>query len=329
MGKTILIVEDEPDIVKLIEYKLQRAGFETICAYDGISGEKQAQEHLPDLIILDLMLPELDGFEVCKSLKRDEKTANIPILMLTAREEELDRIFILSGLLACVLSFFLIFGISKVVTRPLRRLTSTAEKLSQGELDVLADASSNDEVGYLAHTFNRMAKRLQKQIRQLSEERDRLEAIFANMAEGIILLDEQFNIIFANLAIKDIFQIRGEISGQSLLEAIRNPDISKLLQKASFEKQTVLEELTAFTPLRKQLHVGIVPIIQDTQLEGASEFILVIHDISQLRKLERMRAEFVANVSHELRTPLTSIHGYAEPCSTAPWKMKITPDNLF
>ena len=92
MGKKILIVEDEPDIVKLVEYNLQQAGFETICAYDGMSAQKQAQEHLPDLIILDLMLPELDGFEVCKLLKRDEKTANIPILMLTAREEELDRI---------------------------------------------------------------------------------------------------------------------------------------------------------------------------------------------------------------------------------------------
>jgi len=92
VAKKILIVEDEPDIVKLIEYNLQRAGFETICAYDGMSGQKQAKEDLPDLIILDLMLPELDGFEVCKSLKRNEKTANIPILMLTAREEELDRI---------------------------------------------------------------------------------------------------------------------------------------------------------------------------------------------------------------------------------------------
>ena len=102
--------------------------------------------------------------------------------------------FIISGLLACALSFFLIFGISKAVTRPLRRLASTAEKLSQGELDARARANSNDEVGYLAHAFNRMAKRLQGQIQQLSEERDRLEMIFSSMVEGIILLNEQFNI---------------------------------------------------------------------------------------------------------------------------------------
>lgn len=92
MAKTILIAEDEPDIVKLIEYNLQQAGFETICVYDGMSAQNLAKEHLPDLIILDLMLPELDGLEVCKLLKRDEKTANIPIVMLTAREEEIDRI---------------------------------------------------------------------------------------------------------------------------------------------------------------------------------------------------------------------------------------------
>ena len=254
---------------------------------------------------------------VAVSVKKGERLAGVVRLSLALEDVKTTiakarRIFIISGLLACVLSFFLIFGISKAVTRPLRRLASNAEKLSQGELDARAEANSNDEVGYLAHAFNKMAKRLQSQIQQLSEERDRLEMIFSSMVEGIILLNEQFNIKFANPAIKNIFQIKGEIVGQSLLEAIRNPDISKLLQKASFEKQTVLEELTAFTPLRKQLHVGIVPIIQDTQVEGASEFVLVIHDVSQLRKLERMRAEFVANVSHELRTPLTSIQGYAE-----------------
>jgi DNA-binding response OmpR family regulator len=92
MAKTILTIDDEPDIVKLIEYNLQQAGFKTICAYDGVSAHEQAKKHLPDLIILDLMLPKLDGFEVCKLLKRDEETANIPILMLTAREEKIDRI---------------------------------------------------------------------------------------------------------------------------------------------------------------------------------------------------------------------------------------------
>ena len=75
----------------------------------------------------------------------------------------------------------------------------------------------------------------------------------------------------------------------------------------------MLEELAAFTPIQKTLDVCIVPIIkQDTPLEQVSEFVLVVHDVSQLRKLERMRAEFVANVTHELRTPLTSIQGYAE-----------------
>ena len=233
------------------------------------------------------------------------------------------RIVIISGLLACALSLFLIFGISKAVTRPLRRLASTAEKLSQGDFDARAELNSNDEVGYLGHTLNRMAKRLQRQIHQLSEERDRLEMIFSNMVEGIILLDEQFNIKFANSAIKDIFQIKGEITGQSLLETIRNPDINKTLQRTSQDRQVVLEELAAFTPIQKTLNVCIVPIInQDTPLEqaprsgiprrGTGEFVLVVHDVSQLRKLEQMRAEFVANVTHELRTPLTSIQGYAE-----------------
>ncbi len=96
MSETVLIVDDEPDVVDLLVYQLQRAGFKTITARDGHVGLDKARDALPALVVLDLMLPGLDGTEVCKRLRADPKTAGIPVIMLTAKAEEVDRIVGLS-----------------------------------------------------------------------------------------------------------------------------------------------------------------------------------------------------------------------------------------
>src|SRR5437879_3907391 len=92
MAETILIVDDEPDVLDLLAYNLQKAGFKTVAAHDGANALQKARDVLPALIVLDLMLPQLGGTEVCKRLKANPKTAHIPIIMLTAKAEEVDRI---------------------------------------------------------------------------------------------------------------------------------------------------------------------------------------------------------------------------------------------
>jgi two-component system phosphate regulon response regulator PhoB len=94
--ETILVIEDERDIVELIRYNLQREGFQVKAAYDGETGLHSVQRDLPDLILLDLMLPKLDGLEVCKRVKENERTAHIPIVMVTAKSEESDIVVGLS-----------------------------------------------------------------------------------------------------------------------------------------------------------------------------------------------------------------------------------------
>ena len=88
----ILVVDDEPDVLDLVSYNLGQAGFAVETAADGAEGLRKARSAAPDLILLDLMLPEMDGLEVCKLLRRDPKTSAIPIIMLTARAGEIDRI---------------------------------------------------------------------------------------------------------------------------------------------------------------------------------------------------------------------------------------------
>ena len=92
MKAKVLVVDDEPDALELIDYNLRGAGYQVFTAANGTRAMELAQRHLPDLIILDLMLPEIDGIEVCKILRRNTETQDIPIIMLTAKADEIDRV---------------------------------------------------------------------------------------------------------------------------------------------------------------------------------------------------------------------------------------------
>jgi two-component system phosphate regulon response regulator PhoB len=92
MPDTVLIVDDEPDVIDLLVYNLQKAGYRTATARDGATALQKARDEIPSLIVLDLMLPQMDGTEVCRHLKADPRTAHIPIIMLTAKAEEVDRV---------------------------------------------------------------------------------------------------------------------------------------------------------------------------------------------------------------------------------------------
>ena len=92
MQEKILIIEDEPDIVRMLEYNLKKEGFRVVSAPDGQAGLRQARKQCPDIILLDLMLPEIDGLEVCRALRQERDTAGIPVIMLTAKGRESDKV---------------------------------------------------------------------------------------------------------------------------------------------------------------------------------------------------------------------------------------------
>ena len=92
MARTILVVDDEAILVDTIAYNLEQAGYQVITAADGASALETARRTTPDLIILDIMLPEMDGLEVCRQLRRENNTATTPIMMLTAKGDEIDKV---------------------------------------------------------------------------------------------------------------------------------------------------------------------------------------------------------------------------------------------
>ena len=138
MKPKILIVDDEPDVVQLIEYNLKSAGYDVITATDGQDALQQARASSPDLIILDLMLPEVDGLDVCKILRRDAGTAGIPIVMLTAKASETDRVLGLE------------LGADDYVTKPFspRELVLRVKRLLRSE-STKQDNAERIEIGEL------------------------------------------------------------------------------------------------------------------------------------------------------------------------------------
>lgn len=136
----VLIIEDETNIAQTIRYNLEKEGFHVLTASDGAKGLKLAQMELPSLILLDLMLPEIDGLEVCKLLKRENKTRQIPVIILTAKSQETDKVVGLElgadDYLTKPFSMRELIARVKAVLRRTQPAESEQELLACGELQV-------------------------------------------------------------------------------------------------------------------------------------------------------------------------------------------------
>ena len=132
MRKKILVVDDEAEIVELVSFSLKQAGYSIGTAFNGMDAIKKARSLEPDLIVLDVMMPELDGFAVCEILRRDPATASIPIMMLTALSSELGRVAGLGS------------GASDFVTKPFspRLLVQRIEELLQKASNITQTVTS-------------------------------------------------------------------------------------------------------------------------------------------------------------------------------------------
>lgn len=169
---------------------------------------------------------------------------------------------------------------------------------------------SRDELEKLTYTLNKMARKLEEKVNEIEIKNQHLVTIFESMVEGIIVVDETNRIISVNTTIEKIFNIpRKDLEGKIFLEAIRNNDLFDIINKVLKKGALASRELSLVWPVQKIFQINASPVFKKGKVSGC---LLVIHDITEIRKLETMRRDFVANVSHELKTPLTSIKGFAE-----------------
>lgn len=222
------------------------------------------------------------------------------------------QLLILRGIvLAMLLSAVLGYLLATRLTRPLREMAHAVQQISGKKLGERLEVESDDEIGRLAGAFNEMAGRLERIVQDISEERNKLDAILASMPDGVIAVDQERKIILFNSAAEKLFGV-GEKSalGRHILEVIRNYELAQVFEAPGSGQEAWTQEVNLFTPEERVLR-AYATSIRGQQREAAG-IVVVLHDITELRRLEQIRTEFVSNVSHELRTPLTSIKGFTE-----------------
>ena len=217
-------------------------------------------------------------------------------------------------LLAASLVVLLIAGgVSLLVSRHLSQrigeLQRFAGRVAEGDFRPLAAEHEGDELAALARSLNRTAARLQETINSLTVERNRSAAVLGSMVEGVAVIGADERVAFCNRAFCHSVGVdAGSCTGRPLLEIVRQSDVVTLVRQALATRNTLSSEVTFGSGRPRSFGLTLAPV----EAAGASGVVLVLHDISELRRLERVRQDFVANVSHEFKTPLTAIQGFAE-----------------
>ena len=213
-------------------------------------------------------------------------------------------------------SFFILLiagGISLLFSRSftgrVERLKDFSRRVAEGDFRPLPRDGSGDAVEALGISLNRTAARLDRTIQTLTEERNLSSAILGSMVEGVAVVNGSERLVFANPGFAEILGLDvPPTSGSALVEIVRQTELLEAVRQVLGGEPRVQSEIVTGT-LRQHYFAITVAAVRAGDTTGA---VVVLHDITELRKLERVRRDFVANVSHEFRTPLTAIQGFAE-----------------
>lgn len=221
------------------------------------------------------------------------------------------------GLLAAILLSFLL---SKTITTPIERITEGAKSIAEGNFDQDLGVQSSDEIGELTRSFNYMARRLKSTVGEVQGERDKLNTLFLHMSDGVAAFTTDGRLIHMNPAAESLLGVRMEddLGFDEMFADLDMPNSDETAMRTF-----LTSEITRFG---RVLSVTLAPY---GALDGEGGVIAVIHDITEQRRLDDARREFVANVSHELRTPLTNIRSYTETLLDAAGDIPIDTEKQF
>ena len=234
----------------------------------------------------------------------------LPLTEVEARIDDLKRALGIAFGVALAVSTALSVLLARGLTRPFSEMADVARQVAAGALGRRIITPSRDEIGVLGATFNQMADRLETMLREVSEDRGQLLAVLTSMVEGVIVLDCRGKILQVNPALERMLMIQSpDVRGRLYGEVIRHHEFNELVTRVLETRQHYAGEMT-LAPSGRTFHVEAS--VAGSRRENEPCAIFVFHDVTALRRLEKVRKDFVANVSHELRTPLTSIKGYVE-----------------
>ena len=261
----------------------------------------------------------VDTLYVAISMKSKSKIAGYvrlarPLHDVQSVIEKIYQSIFLGMMIAVVIALIIALVFSYRLAAPIRAMERFTERLRQGEPSGTIILNTSDETKKLADNINYLVDELQSKIRQASEEKSKLMTAFTSMTEGVLILDAEDKIEFVNSALSNMIACQyGDINGKTLMEALRNVDLQKAFLKFRQTQATVFQEITlgSIEPVILSISISSVH-----NYPGEEKTMVVFHDVTRLKKLEKIRVDFVANVTHEIKTPLTAIIGFLETIQT-------------
>lgn len=232
----------------------------------------------------------------------------LPLRAVAAAERRIWVRLAIAAVAAAVLSLLISLAFSKRSLAAIRRLSQAASRLAAGDLDARVSSRGTDEIASLAAAFNDMANEIRLMVRELREEKQKVETIFARMGEAIVVTDPAGRINLCNPAFERVFGVPCEQAhGLTVADATKSNPLDQAF-RAALEGAQQTAEVRVLFPAQRILEATVTGIT-DGQTLGA---VGILHDVTQLRRLEAVRREFVVNASHELQTPITAIRAMTE-----------------
>lgn len=235
-------------------------------------------------------------------------------IALTTAEDEIRSLqlkILLGGCLIALAASGMCLLISRRISRPIENMTAVAESYARGELQLRPESPDTVELARLATALNQMAIQLESRIETVISQRNEYEAVLSSMVEGVIAVDMAECILSINAAaIKMVGFRQASLKGRNILEVIRNRDVYRFVTDALAAGDYRERDILLHQEGEKIIHMQCIPLCNAGNERIGT--LIVLNDVTQIRNLDTVRREFVANVSHEIKTPLTTIKGFVE-----------------
>lgn len=230
----------------------------------------------------------------------------VPLTEVEAALARLERAITVASVLALLFATLTTLVAAQLASQGFRRLTLAARRMASGDLDARSGVSGSDEFGELGRSLDHLADTLSKSLRQIVTERDLLSGVLSGMREGVLLLDRDDRVVLVNPALCAMLHVEATVQGGDVSEVLGELELGDMFDRARRDGRATVEVSVKGDKPRRLL------VRAESLAGGPGGTLIVIYDVTDLRRLETLRKDFVANASHELRTPVTSIRSAAE-----------------